>query len=86
MLRQGTYLNAKKLILDFVEEVLVYDDRVEVKLNTVSFILSGVDNGDVVKVEREDLYVEHSQTHYHNFLKEGGYKYSREVSSYGELK
>ncbi|ADO83422.1 recombinase family protein [Ilyobacter polytropus] len=74
----------RKLIKDFVKEVIVYEDHVEVKLNMVSFVFEGLDEGDKIKKKREDLYVKNSQACYHRFLREKGYEYSREVSNYGK--
>ncbi len=74
----------KKLIMDFVKEVIVYKDHVEVKLNMVSFVFEGLDEGEKIKKKREDLYVKNSQACYHRFLREKGYEYSREVSHYGK--
>jgi site-specific DNA recombinase len=74
----------RKLIKDFVKEVIVYEDHVEVKLNMVSFVFEGLDEGDKIKKKREDLYVKNSQACYHRFLREKGYEYSREESNYGK--
>lgn len=73
----------KKLIKDFVECVIIKKDRVEIKLNTVSFVFDGLEAGEEIKKKREDLYVKNSGDCYHTFLREKGYKYSREVSTYG---
>ena len=73
----------RKLIKDFVKEVIVYENHVEVKLNVVSFVFEGLESGDQIKKKRDDLYVKNSQACYHKFLRERGYEYSREVSQYG---
>lgn len=75
----------RKLIKGFVKEVIVYEDHVEVKLNMVSFVFEGLESGEQVKKKREDLYVKNSQACYHKFLRERGYKYSRETSQYGVI-
>jgi site-specific DNA recombinase len=76
----------RKLIKDFVKEVKVYEDRVEVKLNTASFVFKGLESGENIKKKRKDLYVKNSHTNYHSFLRRKGYDYSREVSLYGNIK
>ncbi len=73
----------KKLIKDFVKEVIVYENHVEVKLNVVSFVFEGLESGDQIKKKRNDLYVKNSQACYHKFLRGIGYEYNREVSKYG---
>ena len=73
----------RKLIKDFVKEVIVYEDHVEVKLNMVSFVFKDLESGEKIKKKREDLYVKNSHSHYYSFLRDRGYEYSREVSHYG---
>ncbi|GLI56421.1 recombinase RecD [Propionigenium maris DSM 9537] len=73
----------RKLIKDFVKEVIVYESHVEVKLNVASFVFEGLKSGEQIKKKRDDLYVKNSQACYYKFLRERGYKYSREASQYG---
>ena len=73
----------RKLIKEFVKEVRVYNDCIEVYLHAVSFIVKSGKSDLVIKTSRKDLYVKHSKSFYETFLRERGYKYSREVSNYG---
>ena len=52
----------------------------------VSFVFEDLEAGETIKKKRKDLYVKHSHDHYFNFLRDRGYKYSREVSPYGLTK
>lgn len=70
----------RKIIKYFVNEVRVGRDEIELELNLLSFVQREGNLSEVIKVKREDLYVKHSNSHYHIFLREGGHhKYSREV-------
>ena len=76
----------RKLIKDFVREVIVYEDHVEVNLNMISFIMKGVNADETIRRGRKDLYVKNSGDHYHSFLREKGYMYSKNISYYGLTK
>jgi site-specific DNA recombinase len=75
----------KKLIKNVIQEVTIYQNHVEVKLNMVSFVFEDLEAGKIIKKERKDLYVKNSHDHYFSFLRDRGYKYSREVSQYGVI-
>lgn len=73
----------RNIIKDLVKEVVVYNDHVELKLNVVSFVYSNIEVGKRIRTERKDLYVAHSAHYNYIFLKDLGYEYKREASTYG---
>lgn len=73
----------RTIIKNLVKEILVYNDHVELKLNVVSFIYSNIEVGKKIRTERKDLYVAHSAHYNYTFLKDLGYEYKREASTYG---
>lgn len=73
----------RNIIKDLVKEVVVFNDHIELKLNVVSFIYSNIEVGKRIRTERKDLYVAHSAHYNYTFLKDLGYEYKREASTYG---